>query len=56
MCGITGAIWRDTSAAISREVLDRNQYMDFFLLNESDFLNDVLTENTVEPFFIGELA
>lgn len=36
--------------AISREVLDRNQYMDFFLLNESDDLERML-QSVTEPFY-----
>ncbi|MBK8189979.1 MAG: enhanced serine sensitivity protein SseB C-terminal domain-containing protein [Vampirovibrionales bacterium] len=41
--------------AISREVLERNQYMDFFLLNESDDLERML-QSVTEPFFENRQA
>ncbi len=41
--------------AISREVLERNEYMDFFLLNEAEELEDSL-QGFTQPFYVSQKA
>ncbi len=41
--------------AISREVLERNEYMDFFLLNEAEELEESL-QGFTQPFYVSQKA